>query len=455
MFFNIKSKIFSALNNIGLSDSHSTVQQRTVSVPNEVASLNMQPSSTIGRSMIVKRKNDDIKNSYPSIDTLDKFHSQIDNFSEKCNKKLWHQRTDDLKNNLSFITDKNVIYFINKMFEKEKFCYKDFERIEVLTDAVNSYNEFYSPYMGAGTRFTKTKSSIARLAEFHAKSDEKADFGDVIYGDKSMLPDYIKNNSKRIIDFQADAAVESRIYGLKNYLKLYPNTKMAEYLYNDYYLNILKEKGTDSNIISELKDIDKEYGVKVAIGLNVGDEIVKNVLKTVKTELDEWRQASNGSAKLPPVIDFSSAKYNWYDQTSAYGQSASANFSEHSYNGALACSRMDNPNFIRSLRHKMTHTNDLKHGENIDEKYDLDKIMPKKTVDGKNIIDFENCKYKEELLNAGIPEYRVKYAYNNTKEFIAVASEGDMSKYSDELKQTLLDFGMPEWMLKMKPINQI
>ena len=43
------------------------------------------------------------------------------------------------------------------------------------------------------------------------------------------------------------------------------------------------------------------------------------------------------------------------------------------------------------------------------------------------------------------------YAYQNTEEFIAVASEGDMSQYSPEFKQLLVDFGMPSWVFNMKP----
>jgi len=115
---------------------------------------------------------------------------------------------------------------------------------------------------------------------------------------------------------------------------------------------------------------------------------------------------------------------------------------------------MDIETIAQSMRHELTHSNDLTFkGAKIPEKYNLDEIMPKKTVirNGKQITvpDYENCKYKDEFRAAGLPEDRIPYAYNNPAEFIARASEGDMSKYSAEFKQILKDFGMPEWELNM------
>lgn len=68
--------------------------------------------------------------------------------------------------------------------------------------------------------------------------------------------------------------------------------------------------------------------------------------------------------------------------------------------------------------------------------------------------EFKNSKYLNEFLKAGISPRHIGYAYNNTAEFIAVASEGDMSRYSPEFKKMLIDFGMPEWELNMKCLNK-
>lgn len=172
--------------------------------------------------------------------------------------------------------------------------------------------------------------------------------------------------------------------------------------------------------------------------------------------MNNGKKASNGAAKIPPVVDFSSVKTNWYDTSAAYGQGAAGAYSEPNYKGSLAFSSMDIPTVSRSLRHEMTHTNDLKLGQNIPAKYNLDEIMPKKAanINGRTVMvpDIENCKYVDEFRAAGLTEDRIPYAYNNTKEFIARAAEGDMSKYSPEFKEMLIDFGMPEWMFNMEKI---
>lgn len=107
------------------------------------------------------------------------------------------------------------------------------------------------------------------------------------------------------------------------------------------------------------------------------------------------------------------------------------------------------------MRHELTHTNDLKRGTKIPKDYNLNEIMPKfdETLPNGNIIksgDAKKGKYYQEFVNGGISDYKISYAYNNTKEFIAVASEGDMSKYSSEFKQVLIDFGMPEWIFNLE-----
>jgi hypothetical protein len=83
--------------------------------------------------------------------------------------------------------------------------------------------------------------------------------------------------------------------------------------------------------------------------------------------------------------------------------------------------------------------------------------MPSKTVviNGKEEVvqDFENCKYREEFLKAGVFPSDIKYAYTNKKEFIAVASQGDMREYSDEFKNVLVKMGLPEFALKLPQTN--
>lgn len=185
---------------------------------------------------------------------------------------------------------------------------------------------------------------------------------------------------------------------------------------------------------------------------------ISNAYKTISyvyKELTNWIKVSEGKAKFPPIIDFSTAKSNWYDTTSAYGKSASAGYSHPAYNGAIAFKDFKLKTVSNAMRHELTHTNDLKRGTKIPKDYNLNEIMPKfdETLPNGNIIksgDAKKGKYYQEFVNGGISDYKISYAYNNTKEFIAVASEGDMSKYSSEFKQVLIDFGMPEWIFNLE-----
>ena len=94
----------------------------------------------------------------------------------------------------------------------------------------------------------------------------------------------------------------------------------------------------------------------------------------------------------------------------------------------------------KTLRHELTHTNDLKRIKNFD-----DDFVYK---ENDNIVA-EKSKYYDEFVKIGINKSHISYAYNNPKEFIAVAAEGDLTLCSPEFKQQLIDFGMPEWMFKI------
>lgn len=69
--------------------------------------------------------------------------------------------------------------------------------------------------------------------------------------------------------------------------------------------------------------------------------------------------------------------------------------------------------------------------------------------------DYENCKYREEFLKAGIDINHISYAYKNIYEFLAVAAEGDMSKYSPEFKTVLIKLGMPKFVFDLEFINPV
>ena len=92
----------------------------------------------------------------------------------------------------------------------------------------------------------------------------------------------------------------------------------------------------------------------------------------------------------------------------------------------------------------------------------LREIMPIKMVEKtslggtkrqEKVRDYQNCKYKEEFLKAGIDACHISYAYKDRNEFLAVAAEGDMSKYSPEFKSVLIKLGMPDFVFDLEVID--
>ena len=215
------------------------------------------------------------------------------------------------------------------------------------------------------------------------------------------------------------------------------NDKACNKIYKDVYLN---RSDFTPEIKQKLSDISDKFGVKVFLDSNITADTDK-CLQYIEKELAEWKKASNGSAKMPPVLDFTGAKKDYYDNTSAYGHGKTAGFSESASSGAISMYGCTLEQLEWSFRHEMTHSNDLKRLHNFPEGF-LSKA-------GDTTIA-QDSKFFEELVEIGVDPSHAPYAYNNPEEFIAVASEGDLSKCSPELRQTLLDFGMPEWQFNMK-----
>lgn len=246
--------------------------------------------------------------------------------------------------------------------------------------------------------------------------------------------------------------------------------------YRDKYLSKLPEAARES-----CEKIYDSFGVKMFLA----DENDTKVLDFVYNELLEWQKASRGKAQMPPVIDLSVIKKKYIDkvfQSSGYCNSVTKNIS---INGRY----LENIRF--TLRHEIAHANDSKiktedgiitvyNKDGSQEEIDIDEIIVHKRVqkldsDGKLMFnpdgtpimekaraedgtldpDLDKCKYVEEFENAGIPEWHIPYAYTDKSEFLAVAAEGDYSKYSPEFKELLVKLGLPKWMFNMKAMDNV
>ena len=299
-------------------------------------------------------------------------------------------------------------------------------------DVIGVYNTFNGKYNYIGDKY-----DMPRFREYYKfllqSNPEKAKKFAAAIQDGN-----IKLDDKDFVDFINEAKIDR----LRAFVQQNPESRLCNYFYNEYYLN---QSHIPPDLKAKCEKINEKYGTKVF--LSSDSEI--EALEYLDAELAEWKKISGGEANFPAVFDFSKAKRNYIDDTSAHGQSRAIGY-QNDYERTIALDGLNYDNMAYAIRHELTHANDLKKGVNIDPKYNLDEIMPH-DANGKPI--YEKCLFKDEFRNAGIPEMHIPYAYNNTNEFIAVAAEGDMSKYSPEFKQMLLDFGMPEWQLKMKDFS--
>ncbi len=357
----------------------------------------------------------------------------------------------DLDSAINSLPEGQIKSYVDSRLNEVKSLNDLFE-IETLIDAYNesagNYVHYQNLYRTKDGKQVKVKSDAAKMNAFIKDKSGKHQVVNAInsYADEALTAKH------RVDIFKGDNVSSQKMYSTKKYIKEHPNSEMSEHLYNEYVSNRFTKH---PELGQQLLDINKKYGVKLFVPSKYSKNRMETSLAYITEELDNWNTASNATAKMPAIIDFNTANVAWYDTRSAYGQSAASAYSERA-SGSLAFHDMDKQTIAQSMRHELTHTNDqTRVGKKIPEKYNLDEIMPKKTIirngNEVKVPDFENCMYVDEFRAAGLPENRIAYAYNNPAEFIARASEGDMSKYSPEFKQMLIDFGMPEWMFKMQP----
>ena len=304
------------------------------------------------------------------------------------------------------------------------------KELQQLADATNSFNGNYVSIDGMFASFNKqarqrsgpvvTRSDGTR----YRKPGEKLFNNDGSINNETLTKQLGTNKSKQIEIVKKDLAQEAHIEGIKDYIAGYPKSPMCNVLY-DKYLTELKTQGVSPQVIAKCKKINESFGTKVFLSAQDNPEIVLN---DINVELSKWVKASQGQAKLPPYIDFTTIDTEWYETTHQA-------YSNYWANGALSFKKQSHSSLmsIKTLRHELTHTNDNILGD-IPSKYDFDKICKK---------------YTPELRRAGLANFAIDYGKTKPWEFIAVAAQGDLSSYSQEFRKVLIDFGMPPWMFNL------
>lgn len=370
---------------------------------------------------------------YMYFDDVDKFvdNNDIDRIKygfEPNVDLLKHLKEDitepilnDINQVKSYVKDEEMLSIINTMLEKANN--QDYgDRIKTLREALyitDIYNNLTENYTTFHRKNSPEKSPYyKKLLKYFDKNDpQKAKA--LRAGDMSTLSQ----------DFREEMRVTMLVQYCKN-KESFP--EIADYLYNNTYVKNLQ---ISEVLQDKLVELNKKYGIKLFISTENTD--LNKVIEFVDEELTRWQKASGGKAKIPPTLDLLVSKRNYYDKKSAYGQGVAAGFCESSTSGAVSINGVNIDRVKYALRHEITHANDKKL---------LSEFPPLEGYKNKT-------KHRDEFRKAGIPEGHIDYAYNNPKEFIAVAAEGDLSQYSPKFKQILINFGMPKWLFELDNVN--
>lgn len=257
---------------------------------------------------------------------------------------------------------------------------------------------------------------------------------DKVLQDLKQTPIKLKPQEKSSKFFKNDMELDC----LKSYLmhNTFFESEISKYLYETYYLPRLSPKPR-----AICKKISDEFGTKVFVENTSRDKAATMLYD----EFCEWQRASTAVGKdfvVPPIFDLSRYKTH-------YAIRKSGGYTSYSTN-EISLRSDKHASMVWGLRHEMVHLNCNQH------------IVPGKPSEAISLwlndeSTIENFvldnQYTKELFNAGLPQQKIRYAHTNEDEFLAVAGEGDYSRYSAEFKELLIKLGMPEFVFSMRPGN--
>lgn len=301
------------------------------------------------------------------------------------------------------------------------------ELVDVYNAITGKYSRYKAADISSGNVFQEKSRPAAYIKKFRLYAPQKLEeFLKSLNGeiDKKYL---------LVADFESSVKTEP----LEQILN---EKELLDYIYEKYYVSQIP----DAQAKKFCKEINRAYGVRVLISNKTRD--IRKALSIIKKELGDWTKVSDGKAVLPRILDLSPCDSRYLDGSSAYSNI----WGNIHYKGAEI-------NTHNIIRHEIMHINE----HSIFAQYSSDPevvklirsiISSKKIItDGKEkeVLDWENCKYREEFLKAGIESDHIGYAYTNKNEFLAVASEGDLSQYSPEFREILIKIGMPEYVFDL------
>lgn len=395
--------------------------------------------------------------------------------------------------NLSEVKDK---YILGKIHGETAKIVEWLNRSDIIVDSSNysklkTYMDIDKEFHGEETYSYGNATEYLSYMEKEYPDDAKI-FKDLVANYQTMpekqFEKYFKIHSIPSISMLdiKNYIKDKKIQTLKNYMRENLESNLNNYskkskdnikrLYKEKYLTLLPQAARE-----RCEKIYDSFGVKMFLA----DENDTESLDFIYNELMEWQKASKGKAVLPPTIDLSVIKQGYIDKVFKSG--GYHEFPTHN----ISVNARYLSDIKYTLRHEIAHANDSKvtqkdgiitvyNKDGSIEDINIDEIIVHKMVqatdgngnpvfnpdgtplmvkakadDGTFDPDLDKCKYVKEFENAGIPDWHIPYAYTNKADFLAVASEGDYSKYSKEFKELLVKFGLPDWMFKMNEKNSI
>ena len=445
-----------------LSGNNTQAKKEILSVLNEITPQNCtQDSSLKGLNRLNQPVNDafrmQVAGEFP-IESLQAKFKQLDGLST-TNLSLLSKLGNEIKE----IEDPTIKEIAQDNLSKLMDCMRNgdentFDQLQSTEELVNIYKSFceksvlpanvqnYYDYLkkeypDKALRFEQLLDGSVKQKSILQKIKEK-------YIGPNALESFDSELAPVLRDFKNDKKFEP----MKQWVAKYATTRPDEVnkVYEKFYLLKLPEKTAQL-----CRNISDDFGTKVFLG----DSDNTDVLQYVYNELFEWRKSSGGKCVVPDVLDLSKIKEYYIDK------SLKANGYYDEVTNGVYIDGDKLPDIKTIVRHEIMHAN-VKPQADVSTDFravEASEIFVHKKAYDKNgnaiqVVDPENCKYFDELKSglesAGIDSSYAYYAYTDRNELIAVAAEGDYTKYSPEFKQALIKLGMPKWVFKMdKPAN--
>lgn len=340
---------------------------------------------------------------------------------------------EDIIQKLEMCSDKNIKSQVLNIIKNIEFkSYLEVEnalsKAEQLLDCINTTQNKYSPLYSYMFPLGKPKQDFWLKTQFNKfkiflKKEPEDDINITLATYWKPRQAYIltKMNSNEFDDKSFDAFRKSS--AIESYILNNPEEKgLGKKLYYKYYFPTVKKMGNNAHfIIKSLKSIEKNFGTKIFIDNQYG--ITESNLDRVEDELIIWQTASKGKAKIPNIINFNRYSYSKFVNEDGSG----------CCNQKLGYIRINKnfDDFDEVMRHEMTHLNDEKSGNFTKEKITIPEHR------------------KREMEKAGLTTEHIQYGETNEDEYKAVFMEGDLSKYSQDFKNEMIEKGLPEYAVNL------